>query len=108
MGLKVGVIARGSVEDPHARISDACRGVLSCGLWRWTECTKGSLPTYGRSDANGFATLGPTPTLLLRTMSSGHDLFAVSTRLIYLPVPVMARLHLFKPCAHELPVLCDR
>jgi hypothetical protein len=31
----------------------------------------------------------------LRTMSSGHDLFAVSARLINLPAPVMAMLHLF-------------
>jgi uncharacterized membrane protein len=28
-------------------------------------------------------------------MSTGHDLFAVSTRLLNIPIPVMARLHLF-------------
>jgi hypothetical protein len=71
------LIVRGSVH-PIAHLSYAGIPLL------WPVCTEytlgpllGSatspLPTYGRSDANGFVALGPTPTLptyhrrLLRT-----------------------------------------
>jgi hypothetical protein len=60
-------------------------------------------PTYGRSDANGFAALGPTPTLPTYTTvgccaprhTTLTTFVAVSVRKIYLhPATVMAALQL--------------